>query len=218
MRVLLVEDDEQIGEAVREALQDAAFTVDWVQDGQSAIAAVGLQPYAVILLDLGLPKKDGMTVLRELRSRDHGVPVIIITARDAVHNRIEGLDSGADDYIVKPFAVSELQARIRAVVRRKSGSAHPRLAGGELTLDPATRELTRQGISQVLSASEFSLMHALLMRPGAILSRDELEERIYGWNEEVSSNAVEVIIHGLRKKFGKDVISNVRGLGWRVDR
>jgi len=218
MRILLVEDDALIGGAVRQALQDAAMAVDWVRDGKTAVESIGLEPYELILLDLGLPKKDGMTVLRELRAQNNSVPVIIVTARNEVQDRINGLDYGADDYIVKPFSVGELEARIRAVVRRKNGSAQPLLVNNSLSLDPASREMIVDGTRETLSAREFAMMHALLLRPGAILSRGELEERIYGWNEEVASNAIEFTIHGLRKKFGKGVIKNVRGLGWRVDK
>lgn len=216
MRILLAEDDELIGSAIQQALQDAALAVDWVRDGASVVAAAGVDTYDAVLLDLGLPKLDGLDVLHALRGADNPVPVIIITARDAVESRIDGLDRGADDYIVKPFSVDELEARIRAVVRRHHGVSNAQLGNSDLTLDPATRELSRNGHAQLLSAREFALMQALLLRPGAILSRDELEDRIYGWNEEVASNAVEVIIHGLRRKFGKDAILNVRGLGWRV--
>ncbi len=218
MRILLVEDDALIGGAVRQALQDAAMAVDWVRDGKAAMESIGLEPYELILLDLGLPKKDGMMVLQELRAQNHSVPVIIVTARDEVQDRINGLDNGADDYIVKPFSVDELEARIRAVVRRKNGSAQPLLGNNHLSLDPASREMIFDDNKQILSAREYAMMQALLSRPGTILSRGELEERIYGWNEEVASNAIEFIIHGLRKKFGKSVIKNVRGLGWRVDK
>lgn len=218
MRILLVEDDLLIGGAVRQALQDAAMAVDWVQDGKTAMESIGLEPYELVLLDLGLPKKDGMTVLRELRAQNYNVPVIIVTARNEVQDRINGLDLGADDYIVKPFSVSELEARIRAVIRRKNGSAQPLLGNNSLSLDPASREMIVDDIRQTLSAREYAMMQALLLRPGTILSRAELEERIYGWNEEVASNAIEFIIHGLRKKFGKAIIKNVRGLGWRVDK
>lgn len=218
MRILLVEDDPLIGSAVRQALQDAAFAVDWVQDGATALSSSRTDDYALVLLDLGLPRKDGLEVLRELRQMKNAVPTIIITARDAVEDRIKGLNYGADDYLVKPFSVGELIARMRAVVRRNNGVADPLLSNGDVSLNPATREVARNDRSHVLSAREYALLYTLLLRPGTILSRDELEERIYGWNEEVASNAIEFIIHGLRKKLGKDVIKNVRGLGWMVSK
>lgn len=216
MRILLVEDDPLIGQAIEQALQDAALTVNWVQDGETALSALKTEDYSLLLLDLGLPKKDGFDVLRLLRHNKHPVPVIIITARDAVEDRIKGLDYGADDYLVKPFSIDELQARIRAVIRRNHGNATPLLGNDTLTLDPASREVSRDSTVYTLSSREYALLHALMLRPGSILSRAELEERIYGWNEEVASNAIEFIIHGLRKKLGKDAIKNIRGLGWMV--
>lgn len=216
MRVLLVEDDKMIGEAVSEALRDAAYAVDWVQDGQMAMTATDTQTYDVALLDLGLPKRDGLEVLRLLRLAGKDLPILIVTARDAVEDRIKGLDLGADDYLVKPFQTGELLARMRAVIRRKGGNAVPLMTNGALTLDPATRDATHDGASCRLTAREYALLHALLLRPGAILSRAELEERIYGWNEEVESNAVEFLIHAIRKKLGAAAIRNVRGVGWMV--
>jgi two-component system, OmpR family, response regulator len=218
MRILLVEDDPMIGEAVGIALRDAAYAVDWVQDGAAAERALASREQQAVLLDLGLPGRDGLEVLRRLRGQGHGLPVIVITARDAVEDRIKGLDLGADDYLVKPFDVGELLARLRAVVRRRGGQAAPVLSNGILSLDPSTREARRGDKLQVLSAREFALLHALLLRPGAILTRAELEERIYGWNEEVESNAVDFLIHGVRRKLGADAIKNVRGAGWRVDK
>ncbi len=181
-----------------------------------ALAAFDTQTYDLLLLDLGLPKKDGFEVLRVIRTRNNPVPVLIITARDAVEDRIRGLDSGADDYVLKPFVMAELLARMRAVIRRKGGVASPVLSNGILTLDPATREATVNATAVRLSSREFALLQALLMRPGAILSRSELEERMYGWNDEIDSNVVEFMIHSLRKKLGNDTIKNVRGLGWMV--
>ena len=217
MRVLLVEDDEMIGEAIQAALKDAAYAVDWVRDGQTALAARSQQHYDIMLLDLGLPGKDGMQVLSSLRARDDALPLIIVTARDGLDDRLYGLDGGADDYLRKPFAMSELFARMRAVLRRKQGSAQPLLGNGQLALDPATREARAgAGAALQLSKREFALLQALLQRPGAILSRAELEDRIYGWGEEVESNAVEFLIHSLRRKLGNDIIKNVRGIGWRV--
>ena len=218
MRVLLVEDDRMIGEAVIQALKSATYAVDWVRDGQAASDALQTHIYGLVLLDLGLPKKSGLEVLRSLRHRSNGVPVVIITARDELDDRIGGLDAGADDYVLKPFEMAELLARMRAVVRRKAGIAGPVLGNGSLTLDPASREVTVDGGLARLSAREFSLLHALMIRPGAILSRSELEDRIYGWNEEVESNVVEFLIHGLRKKLGSDAIKNVRGMGWMVSK
>ncbi|MHB1199955.1 MAG: response regulator [Polaromonas sp.] len=216
MRILLVEDDRMIGTAIEQALRDAAYAVDWVRDGQTALSTLQTQDYGVVLLDLGLPKKDGLEVLRSIRGKDNGVPVVIVTARDALEDRLLGLDGGADDYVLKPFEMAELLARMRAVVRRKGGLASPVLSNGTLSLDPATREASLGGALTRLSAREFSLLHALMVRPGAILSRTELEDRIYGWNEEVESNAVEFLIHSLRKKLGSDAIKNVRGVGWMV--
>jgi two-component system OmpR family response regulator len=218
MRVLLVEDDRMIGAAVQQALSDAAYAVDWTTDGQQALAASLAQAYDVVLLDLGLPLRDGIDVLRQLRARNAHVPILIVTARDEVEDRIAGLDLGADDYVLKPFDVHELLARMRAVVRRQGGSASPLLTNGAITLDPVTRDVSFEGQSAALSGREFTLLQALLVRPGAILSRQELEERIYGWNEEIESNTVEVLIHGIRRKLGPTVIRNVRGVGWRVDR
>ena len=216
MRVLLVEDDGMIGGAVASALKDASYAVDWVRDGGGATTALDSQAYDVVLLDLGLPEKDGVAILRTTRSRGNAVPVVVITARDAVEDRILGLDHGADDYVVKPFNMRELLARMRAVIRRKGGSSGPVLTNGILSLDPATHEAKADGTATRLTAREFALLRALLVRPGAILSRSELEDRIYGWGEEVESNAVEFLIHALRKKLGTDKVKNVRGVGWMV--
>lgn len=218
MRILLVEDDGMIGEAVRDALTDASCTVDWVRDGQQALTAIKTHAYEAVLLDLGLPKVDGFNVLNSIRAGDSGVPVIVITARDAVADRIYGLDSGADDYVLKPFEMTELMARLRAIVRRRAGASAPVMSNGVISLDPATHEARSTGAPVRLSGREFALFQALMMRPGAILSRSELEDRIYGWNEEVESNAVEFLIHSLRRKLGSDTIKNVRGVGWMVSK
>ncbi|MFC5475778.1 response regulator transcription factor [Paraherbaspirillum soli] len=218
MRVLLVEDDHMIGEAVEQALKDAAYAVDWVRDGQLALTAIVAQNYDLVLLDLGLPRRNGFEVLAQLRSQENPVPVLIVTARDAVEDRIRGLDQGADDYVLKPFEMGELLARMRAVMRRKSGSASPLMSNGSLSLDPVTREASFEGNASRLSAREYSLLQALLMRPGAILSRQELEDRLYGWNEEVESNAVEFLIYSIRKKLGAAAIKNIRGVGWMVSK
>ena len=218
MRVLLVEDDLMIGEAVCHALNDASYAVDWVRDGESALRTIKDQDYGVLLLDLGLPKKGGLEVLRAVRTSGNALPVLVITARDGLQDRIQGLDQGADDYVLKPFEMTELLARMRAVVRRKGGTSDATLSNGVLTLDPATKEASSSGVSARLSGKEFSLLHALLLRPGAILSRSELEDRLYGWGDEVESNAVEFLIHALRKKLGSEAIKNVRGVGWMVSK
>ncbi|MBE0612881.1 MAG: response regulator [Burkholderiales bacterium] len=218
MRILLVEDDPMIGEAVSVALKDAAYAVDWVMDGAAAGSVLEHGEHQAVVLDLGLPKRDGLEVLRRLRQKGNAVPVVVITARDGVDDRIKGLDFGADDYLVKPFDVNELLARLRAVVRRKGGQAAPVLTNGKLSLNPSTREARCGEAVEILSAREFALLHALLLRPGTILTRAELEERIYGWNEEVESNAVDFLIHGVRRKLGAKVIKNVRGAGWLVEK
>ena len=218
VRVLLVEDDLMIGEAVSVALKDAAYAVDWVKDGATADRVLESAEYQAVLLDLGLPKRDGLEVLRRLRQAGNTVPVIVITARDSVNDRIKGLDFGADDYLVKPFNLNEMLARLRAIIRRQGGQATPLLTNGKVTLDLATRQARCGDVMEVLSAREFALLQALLLRPGTILSRTELEERLYGWNEEVESNAVDFLIHGVRKKLGAHIIKNVRGAGWMVEK
>lgn len=218
MRVLLVEDDLMIGEAVSVALKDAAYAVDWVKDGATADRVLENVEYQAVLLDLGLPKRDGLEVLRRLRQAGNTVPVIVITARDSVDDRIKGLDFGADDYLVKPFNLNEMLARLRAIIRRQGGQATPLLTNGKVTLDLATRQARCGDAVEMLSAREFALLQALLLRPGTILSRTELEERLYGWNEEVESNAVDFLIHGVRKKLGSNSIKNVRGAGWMVEK
>ena len=218
MRILFVEDDSMIGEAVSEILKDAAYAVDWAKDGEEALTSVSVQKYDLVLLDLGLPTMDGMDVLKHIRSQQNQVPLIILTARDALDERVRGLDFGADDFIIKPFETKELLARMRAVCRRKEGLSNPVLSNGKITLDPATHEAAAGDTVSILSAREFALLQALLVAPGTILSRVELEDRIYGWNEEVESNAVEFLIHSLRKKFGADIIKNVRGVGWMVSK
>lgn len=219
MRVLLVEDDHMIGDEIQGALREASYAADWVTDGAAASSALACQQYDLVLLDLGLPGKDGMAVLRSLRQRKSDVPVIIISARDGLDDRLAGLDGGADDYLLKPFDKAELLARMRAVLRRRAGSSDPVLSNGIVALDLGTHEAKVGAEPAVqLSHREFALLHALLVRPGAILSRSALEERIYGWGEEVDSNAVEYIIHVLRRKLGNDIIRNVRGAGWMVSR
>src|SRR3954469_6073404 len=216
MRLLLVEDDAMIGESVRLGLRRDGFTIDWVRDGRAAELALANGVYDLMLLDLGLPKKGGLEVLKNLRRQGNRMPVLILTARDSVGDRITGLDSGADDYLVKPFDLDELSARIRALLRRQAGRVETLIQCGELTLNPATHEATVGGRPLALSAREFAVLAALLDRPGAVLSREQLEEKIYGWDEEVESNAVEVYVHGLRKKLGADFIKNIRGVGYMV--
>lgn len=219
MRVLLVEDDPMIGDAIQGALKDASYATDWVKNGPTALATLGCQHYDLVLLDLGLPGKDGLEVLAGIRAKDDPVPLLIISARDGLDDRLRGLDGGADDYVSKPFQMAELLARMRAVLRRKGGTAAPVLSNGVVALDPSTKEAGVNGESSVqLSNREFALLQALLVRPGAILSRSELEDRIYGWGEEVESNAVEFLIHALRRKLGSEVIKNVRGVGWMVSK
>ena len=218
MRILLAEDDNMIGTAVREALRQDGYVVDWLRDGPRADTALSAGHYDLMLLDLGLPGKDGLAILRSLRARGNTTPVIVVTARDAVESRIAGLDAGADDYIVKPFDLDELAARIRSALRRSAGRAEPDLTIGPVSVDLARRSVLRDGVPVTLSAREFAIVEALALRPGAILSRSQLEERMYGWGEEVESNAVEVHIHAIRRKLGADFIRNVRGVGYYVPR
>lgn len=216
MRVLLVEDDPMIGKSVQQGLRQNGYTVDWVRDGQDAELALATTPYEMLLLDLGLPGRSGLAILTTLRRAANRIPVVVITARDAVADRITGLDSGADDYLVKPFDLDELCARLRAVLRRHAGRADPVIRIGELCMNPATHELTQNGQPVLLSVREFALLQALLEQPGVPLSRAKLEERLYGWGEEIESNAVEVYIHSLRRKLGAERIRNIRGVGYLV--
>jgi two-component system response regulator QseB len=216
MRILLVEDDPMIGESVAEGLKAEGYAVDWVRDGKEAEASVGATPYSLVVLDLGLPRRDGIDVLKGIRERHIDVPVLVMTARDTVRDRIKGLDAGADDYLVKPFDLDELAARVRALIRRAAGRAEPVIQRGELVINPATREITWQGAAVALSGREYALLAALAERPGLVLSRAQLEEKLWGWNEAVGSNAVEVHIHNVRKKLGDNVIRNVRGLGYML--
>jgi len=216
MRLLLAEDDAMIGESVQTGLQQDGYAVDWVQDGRAAELALEANPYDLLLLDLGLPRKAGLDVLAALRRRGGAIPVLVLTARDAVANRVQGLDAGADDYLVKPFDLDELSARVRALLRRQSGRADPLIQIGTLSINPATHEVTLDGKSIALSAREFALIHALAARPGVVFSRAQLEEKLYGWGHEVESNTVEVYVHSLRRKLGTDFIRNVRGVGYMV--
>lgn len=218
MRLLVVEDDPMIGASIRTGLRQEGYTVDWVRDGNAADLATTTNAYDAILLDLGLPGKSGLDLLAQWRRKQDTVPILIITARDSVEDRIVGLDTGADDYLVKPFDLNELAARLRALLRRRSGRATPVIEHGSLSLDPATHEVRLNGDPIKLSGREFALLHALLQNPGVPLSRSQLEDRLYGWNEEIGSNAVEVHIHALRRKIGSELIRNVRGVGYMVPR
>jgi two-component system, OmpR family, response regulator len=216
MRILLVEDDRMIGTSLVRALGHSGFTVDWVRNGDDAIDVLASKDHGLILLDLGLPGTGGLEVLASLRKQKDDRHVLIITARDDIDSRVKGLDAGADDYIVKPFDYDELAARIRAVSRRQAGQAGSIVSAGELALDAANHEVTYRGKSEVLPAKEFALLSEFVGSPGMILSRSQLESRLYGWGEEVESNAVEVLIHYVRRRFDKDIIRNVRGAGWMV--
>ncbi|MGZ5035461.1 MAG: response regulator [Usitatibacter sp.] len=216
MRLLLVEDDSMIGEAAREGLRHEGHTVDWVRDGREAEASVASTAYDLVLLDLGLPKRDGLSVLKSWRAHGESVPVLIITARDSVNDRISGLDAGADDYLVKPFDLDELSARVRAVLRRRAGRAASTMKLGDLEIDTSAKRVKWKGEDVSLSAREYALLEALADRPGAYLTRAQLEERLYGWDEEIASNAVEVHIHGLRRKLDPSLIRNVRGMGYTI--
>lgn len=216
MRVLLVEDDPLIGSGLEQGLKQEGFAVDWVKDGDAATLALRTTGYGLLLLDLGLPNRDGLSVLAALRLRDETLPVIVITARDGLPDRIAGLDSGADDYLVKPFALEELLARIRAVNRRHAGRAQTTLTIGALRLDPVKHQVWLNDDEVTLSPKEFVLLHELMREPGAVISREQFEERLYSWGEEVESNAVQVHIHNLRKKLGHEMILTVRGVGYRI--
>ena len=218
MRILIVEDDPMIGASIRTGLRQDGYTADWARDGNSAELAVAANEYDAILLDLGLPGRSGLELLAQWRRKRNAVPILIITARDSVEDRIAGLDGGADDYLVKPFDLNELAARLRALLRRRSGRATPVIEHGPLQLDPATHEVRLNGNEIRLSGREFALLHALLQVPGVPLSRSQLEDRLYGWEEEIGSNAVEVHIHALRRKIGSELIRNVRGIGYMVPR
>ena len=218
MRVLLVEDDAMIAQGLQTALRQSGFAVDWMRDGKSAAGALQGSVFDVVLLDLGLPHQDGIEVLRDLRKRGDATPVIILTARDEIQHRIAGLNAGADDYIVKPFDLDEVTARMRSVLRRAAGRGDPSIRHGELRLDPVARTVERGAVPVNVSAHEFAVLEALLQRPGAVLSRAQLEEKIFGFDDSIASNAVEVYVHGLRKKLGANLIQNVRGLGYLVPR
>jgi DNA-binding response OmpR family regulator len=218
MKILLAEDDIMIGENIQIALDGEGIAVDWVKDGIAAETALNTSDYDTVLLDLGLPEKDGIDVLRDLRARGNLVPVLVLTARDTVSQRVLGLKSGADDYLVKPFDLEELIARLHALIRRARGGSEPLYRKGNVAINIATRQVMLSGQQVILSSREWAVLDALIARPGAILSRSQLEERLYGWSGEVESNAVEVYVHGLRKKLGPQFISNVRGLGYMVEK
>ena len=218
MRILLAEDDALLGDALQVGLRQAGFDVDWARDGIAAEHALAGAPYAALVLDLGLPRRSGDELLARLRAKNERLPVLILTARDGVGDRIRGLDGGADDYLVKPADLHEIAARLRALVRRARGEASPKLRAGEIELDPASREATLRGVPVSLQPREFALLHELVLNAGRALSREQLEERLYAWGEEVGSNAVEVHVHRLRRKLGPDVIRTVRGVGYLVAR
>jgi two-component system, OmpR family, response regulator QseB len=216
MRLLFAEDDRMIGEVVNDALRGEGFAVDWVLDGPGAAAALMAQDYDLVILDLGLPDKDGLEVLREMRARKQRIPVLVATARDSVRERVEGLDAGADDYVAKPYDLDELLARIRAQLRRAQGRAESVYTYREIQINSVTKEVTVDGKTVLLSSREWAVLEPLISRPGMILSRAQLEDKLFGWKEEIGSNAVEVYIHGLRRKLGADLIQTVRGMGYLV--
>jgi two-component system response regulator QseB len=216
MRVLVIEDDPMIGRAVVRGLSDNGYAVDWVRDGESAQTALGTGVYDLALLDLGLPRKSGLEVLKIARDAGSTVPVLIVTARDALADRVAGLDSGADDYLVKPFDLDELLARARAVIRRRSGRVSAEMSCGALRLDPTARTVTFRGAPIELSAREFAVLEALMREPDAVVSREKLEDAVYGWGEEIGSNSIEVHLHHLRRKLCPELIRNIRGVGYRV--
>jgi two-component system OmpR family response regulator/two-component system response regulator QseB len=218
MRILVVEDDALLGDALQAGLKQSGYAVDWMRDGVSAEQALATEPYAAVVLDLGLPRLSGLEVLRRLRDRKAPVPVLILTAMDAVGDRIGGLDAGADDYLVKPFDMGELVARLRALIRRTGGNAEPLLQVAGVELDPAAHRVLHRGEPVELSAKEFALLHALLLNAGKVLSRTQLEEQLYAWGDEIESNAVEVHIHHLRRKLFPGLIETVRGVGYLLPR
>lgn len=218
MRILLVEDDPALGEGIRTALKPEGYTVDWLQDGASALHALSHESFDLCVLDLGLPRMDGLEVLRRLRRADNPLPVLVLTARDATADRIAGLDAGADDYLIKPFDVAELKARLRALLRRSFGRAQPALEYRGIRLEPESQQVTFRGAPVNLARKEFLLLHELLAQPGRVLTRDRLQQVLYGWDEEVESNALEVHVHHLRKKLFPELIRTVRGVGYLVDK
>ncbi len=214
MRILLVEDDRMLGDGLQAGLTQAGYAVDWLRDGEAAVAALSTESFAAVVLDLGLPKRDGLSVLQWLRARHDATPVLILTARDQLEDKVRGLDLGADDYVLKPFDLDEITARLRALVRRAHGRPEPVLTLGEVELNPAARTVTRAGQAVELTPREFDLLHLLLENNGRVLTRRTLEEQLYTWNDTVDSNTLEVHIHHLRKKLGNDLIRTVRGVGY----
>ncbi len=217
MRILLIEDDELLGDGIRAGLAQEGHAVDWAVDGEEALAALSSSAHHAVILDLGLPKVDGLEVLERMRHAGKRIPVLILTARDTAPDRVQGLDRGADDYLVKPFDMGELLARLRAITRRREGRAVPLLRHGSIVLDPAAHTVTRDGERVEVSPREFAILHELLGRAGQVVSREALEETLYGWEDEVASNAIEVHVHHLRRKLGADLIRTVRGAGYTID-
>jgi DNA-binding response OmpR family regulator len=218
MRILLVEDDELIGDAVKTGLEQEKYTIDWVKDGNSAVLAMKNETFDLVILDIGLPQRSGLEVLKEVRGFGNTTPVLVLTARDTVSDRVAGLDSGADDYLPKPFDMDELVARIRALLRRSSGRANPILTHGDISLDPAAHQVTRAGEVVELSGREFAILQVLMEYHGKVMSKSRLEEELYGWSSDVESNTVEVYIHHLRKKLGSDLIRTIRGVGYMIEK
>ena len=217
MRLLLVEDDRAVGQGIRVALGSEGYTLDWLQDGASALHALRSERFDLLLLDLGLPRLDGLDLLRQIRAEQQSLPVLILTARDGTPDRIAGLDAGADDYLVKPFDVDELKARVRALLRRSQGRAQPLLEHGQISLDPATQQVSFNGVEIAMTPMEYQLLHQLMIRPGKVVTRERLSSTLYGWQDKVESNTLEVLIHNLRKKLSAELIRTVRGVGYRIE-
>ncbi len=217
MRLLLVEDDPLLGDGIRAGLTQEGYTVDWLTDGESALAALDTEPYELVVLDIGLPKKTGLEVLKTLRGRGQETPVLILTARDTTSDKVAGLDAGADDYLIKPFELEELNARLRALLRRHHGRASSELVHGDIILDPAAHQVTQEGRLVEISPREFAVLQMLLENRGKVMSRARLEEGLYSWDSDVESNAIEVYIHHLRKKLGSALIRTIRGVGYIID-
>ncbi|MCD5996091.1 response regulator [Pseudomonas sp. CDFA 602] len=217
MRLLLVEDDRAIGQGIRVALNNEGYTLDWLEDGVSALHALRSEPFDLLLLDLGLPRMDGFDLLRQLRAEELALPVLIITARDGTADRIAGLDAGADDYLIKPFDVDELKARVRALLRRSQGRAQPLLEHAGISLDPASQQVSFKGSEVLMTPMEYQLLHQLMIRPGKVVTRERLSNTLYGWQDKVESNTLEVLIHNLRKKLSTELIRTVRGVGYLLE-
>ncbi|MCQ2995904.1 response regulator [Pseudomonas syringae] len=217
MRLLLVEDDRAVGQGIRVALGSEGYTLDWLQDGASALHALRSERFDLLLLDLGLPRLDGLDLLRQIRAEQQSLPVLILTARDGTPDRIAGLDAGADDYLVKPFDVDELKARVRALLRRSQGRAQPLLEHGPISLDPSAQQVSFNGVEIAMTPMEYQLLHQLMIRPGKVVTRERLSSTLYGWQDKVESNTLEVLIHNLRKKLSAELIRTVRGVGYRIE-